>query len=70
MKEIHYIRTVGTPLTQEEYAMVEAARDFEDEWDADNPEIHPETTPELYKAMMAAVAERNQRVSRALLKLA
>ncbi len=70
MKEIHYNRTMGAPLTPEECAMVEAARDFEDEWDDDNPEITPETTPELYKAMMVAVAERNQRVSRALLKLA
>ena len=56
--------------TSEEIAMVEAARDFEDEWDDDNPEISPETTPELYNAMILAVAERNRRVSRALLKLA
>ena len=69
-KEIHYIREIGTPLTVEEIAMIEAARSFEDEWDDDNPEISPETTPGLYEAMMAGVAERNRRISRALLKLA
>ena len=50
--------------------MIEAARDFEDEWNNDTPEISPENAPELYNATMVAVAERNQRVSRALLKLA
>ena len=69
-RETRYNRIMGTPLTMEEIAMVEAARDFEDEWDDDNPEISPETTPELYNAMILAVAERNRRVSRALLKLA
>lgn len=68
--ETRYDRIMVTPLTPEEIAMVESARDFEDEWDDDNPEISPETTPELYDAMMSAVAERNRRVSGALLKLA
>ena len=68
--ETRYSRIMGTPLTSEEIAMIEAAHDFEDEWDDENPEISPETTPELYNAMIMAVAERNQRVSRALLKLA
>ena len=69
-KEIHYVRAIGTPLTTEEIAMIETAGKFDDEWDDDNPEISPETTPELYNAMMLAVAERDQRVSRTLLKLA
>lgn len=69
-KETRYDRIIGTPLTAEEIAMVEAARSFDDEWDDDNPEISPAATPELYKAMMAAVAERNRWVSRALRKLA
>ena len=65
--ETRYSRIMGTPLTSEELAMIEFAREFDDEWEDDIPEISPETTPELYNAMMAAVAERNQRVSRALL---
>ena len=69
-REIHYSRIMGTPLTAEEIAMIRSARDFHDEWDEDNPEISPEATPELYSAMMQAVAERNQRVNRALRKLA
>ncbi len=64
--EICYTRKVGTPLTEEEIAMVESTRNHEDEYDADNPAIDPEETPGLYAAMMDAVAERNRRVSRKL----
>lgn len=66
--DIYYTRKAGTPLTEAEIAMVEAARQFEDEYDEDNPEIDPEKTPELYTAMMSAVAERNRRVSRKLME--
>lgn len=66
--DIFYTRKAGTPLTEAEIAMVEAARQFEDEYDEDNPEIDPEKTPELYAAMMSAVAERNRRVSRKLME--
>ncbi len=69
-RDIHYSRTRGTPLSAEEIVMVEAARSSDHEWDEDNPEITCENTPGLYNAMMQAVAERNQRVSRVLLKLA
>ena len=69
-KEVRYVRTLGTPLTNEEIAMIETARGFEDEHDDDNPEITPQGTPELYEAMMTAVSERNRRVDRALLNLA
>ena len=33
------------------------------EYDEDNPPIDPITTPELYNAMMQAVAERNRRIA-------
>ena len=69
-KEVYYKRTYGTPLTPGEISMLESARNFQDEYDDDNPEITPYSTPELYKAMMDAVTERNQRTDRALLKLA
>lgn len=64
--ETTYTRKAGTPLTEEEIAMVEAARGFADEYDEDNPAIDPVGTPELYAAMMDAVAERNRRVNRKL----
>ncbi|MBQ3625907.1 MAG: hypothetical protein II948_04115 [Synergistaceae bacterium] len=69
-KEVYYKRSYGTPLTPEEISMLEDAKNFQDEYDDDNPEITPYSTPELYKAMMDAVTERNQRTDRALLKLA
>ncbi len=69
-KEVRYTREVGTPLTEDEIEMIRAARDFEDEYDAENPPIDPETTPALYAAMMEAVAERNRRVSAKLRGLA
>ena len=68
--ETRYTRRMGTPLTEDEIAMIEAARDHQDEYDAENPFIDQETTPELYEAMMKAVAERNQRVNRKLQELA
>ena len=64
--ETTYIRKPGTPLREEDIAMIETARGFKDEFDEDNQAIDPENTPELYAAMMRAVAERNRRVSRKL----
>ena len=65
-KEITYTREIGTPLSEEEVAMIEQAGMQEDVYDEDNPFIEPDTTPELYAAMMNAVAERNRRVSEKL----
>ena len=67
---IRYTREIGTPLTEEEINMIRSARNFEDEYDKDNPPIDAETTPALYVAMMEAVAERNRRVSAKLRGLA
>ena len=61
-KEVHFTLKPGTPLTPEEVAMIEAARDLPFEKDEDNPEIDPVETPEQYAALMRAVAERNRRV--------
>ena len=63
-KEIHYTLKPGSKLTDEEIAMIEAARDLPVEFDEDNPEIDPVATPEQYAALMRAVAARNQRISR------
>ena len=61
-KDVHFTYKRGTPLTPEEIAMIEAARNLPVEEDEDNPEIDPVKTPERYAALMRAVAERNRRV--------
>jgi len=61
-KDVHYTYKRGTPLTPEEIAMIEGARNLPVEEDEDNPEIDPIKTPEQYAALMRAVAERNRRV--------
>ena len=61
-RDVHYTYKRGTPLTPEEIAMIEAARNLSVEADEDNPEIDPVKTPEQYAALMRAVAERNRRV--------
>lgn len=61
-RDVHYTYKRGTPLTPEEIAMIEAARNLPVEEDEDNPEIDPVKTPEQYAALMRAVAERNRRV--------
>ena len=65
-KEIRYVRKTGTELTAEQIERIEAAREFEDEYDEDCPEIDPVKTPELYEALVKATAERNRRVDRIL----
>ena len=61
-KEVRFILRPNTPLTDEEIAMIEAARELPPVEDEDNPEIDPVATPERYAALMRAVAERNRRV--------
>ena len=68
-KDVHYTYKRGTPLTPEEIAMIEAARDLPVESDEDNPEIDPVKTPEQYAALMRAVAERNRRVMEKLRRM-
>ena len=68
-KDVYYALKSGTPLTPEEIAMIEAARDLPVEADEDNPEIDPVKTPEQYAALMRAVAERNRRVTEKLRRM-
>ena len=68
-KDVYYTLKPGTPLTPEEIAMIEAARDLPAEADEDNPEIDPIKTPEQYAALMRAVAERNRRVAEKLRRM-
>ena len=68
-KDVHYTYKRGIPLTSEEIAMIEAARDLPAEADEDNPEIDPVKTPEQYAALMRAVAERNRRVTEKLRRM-
>ena len=61
-KDVYFTLREDMPLTDEEIAMIEAARELPVEEDEDNPEIDPVRTPEQYAALMRAVAERNRRV--------
>lgn len=67
-KDVYFTLKRGTPLTPEQIAMIETARDLPVEEDEDNPEIDPNKTPEQYAALMRAVAERNRRVVEKLRK--
>ena len=69
-KEVHYTLKRGTPLTDEEIAVLDAAKSLSGEYDEDNEEIDPVNTPEQYAALMKAVSERNQRVARKQKELA
>ena len=53
----------GRKLTVEEIAMIDAARDWPEMFDADNPPIDPAATPAQYAALMRAVGERNRRIA-------
>ncbi|MBR1740470.1 MAG: hypothetical protein IJ733_01115 [Lachnospiraceae bacterium] len=68
--EVHYTLKRGTPLTDEEIAVLDAAKSLSGEYDEDNEEIDPVNTPEQYAALMKAVSERNQRVARKQKELA
>ncbi|MBR1822155.1 MAG: hypothetical protein IJ769_11125 [Clostridia bacterium] len=63
-KEVSFKLKPETALTEDEIAMIEAARSLPAEHDEDNPEIDPVATPEQYAALMQAVARRNQRIAR------
>ena len=49
-KDVHYTYKRGTPLTPEEIAMIEAARNLPVEEDEDSPEIAPVKTPRIRRA--------------------
>ena len=63
-EEVRFIYKRGSEITPEEIAMIEAASTMPAEYDEDNPEIDPVKTPELYAALVRAVAERNRRISK------
>ena len=69
-KEIRFTLKKGSKISEEEIAMIEAAKNMEPVYDAENPEIDPETTPEQYEALMRAVGERNRRIVRMSKELA
>ena len=62
-KEIRYIMEPDRKITEEEIAMIEAARELPEAFDEDNPPIDPAATPEQYAALMRAVGERNRRIA-------
>lgn len=61
-KDVSYVLKRGTQMSKEELAMIEAASVMPEEYDEDNPEIDPVKTPEMYKALIKAVGERNRRI--------
>ena len=61
-KDVSYVLKRGTQMSEEEIAMIEAASVMPEEYDEDNPEIDPVKTPEMYKALINAVGERNRRI--------
>ena len=63
-KEVTYKLKRGSQLSEEEIAMIEAAKSIDPVYDEDNLEIDPASTPEQFKALMQAVAERNRRIAR------
>jgi hypothetical protein len=62
-KEVRYVMEHDRKITEAEIAMIEAARELPETFDADNPPIDPATTPEQYAALMRAVGERNRRIA-------
>ena len=59
-KEVRFVLERGTKLTDEEIAMIEAARNLPESSDEENLPIDPVATPKQYNALMQAVAERNR----------
>ncbi len=62
-KETRYVLAPNRKLSNEEIAMIEAARELPTVYDEDNPPIDPASSPAQYAALMRAVAERNRRIS-------
>ena len=62
-KEVRFVSERDTPLSEEEIAMIHAARELPEVYDADTAPPDPVTAPEQYAALMKAVAERNRRVT-------
>ena len=54
----------GDQLTQDQIQEIKAARDWAHTEDEDNPELDPQTTPELWESALKALAERNRRMAK------
>ena len=50
-------------LNEAQIEEIRAARDLPYVEDEDNPQLDPETTPELWAELMNALAERNRRMA-------
>ena len=62
-KEVRFVLERGTALSEEEIAMIHAARELPEVYDEENVPADPVTAPEQYAALMKAVAERNRRIA-------
>jgi hypothetical protein len=62
--DVRYVLKPDTGLTEEQLREIEAARSMPYVEDEDSPQIDPEKTPELWAAMMEALAERNRKMAR------
>ncbi|MBR1561066.1 MAG: hypothetical protein IJ646_12565 [Clostridia bacterium] len=61
--DVRFHLSPDAQLTEEQIREIEAARDLPYVEDEDSPEIDPERTPELWAAMMEALAERNRKMA-------
>ncbi len=62
--DVRYVLKPDAGLTEEQLREIEAARSMPYVEDEDSPQIDPEKTPELWAAMMEALAERNRKMAR------
>lgn len=62
MADVRYTVKAGQKPTEEQIKEVEEAKRHPITFDEDCPEISEEANPEMYEAMMRAVAERNRRL--------
>ena len=63
-KLLRFVLDRDSEITAGEIAALETAESMPVVPDDEDPEIDPVRTPELYATLMAAVGERNRRVSR------
>ena len=68
-KDVFFTLDPNVPLTPEQIAMIEAARDLPPVEDEENPAIDPVKTPRQYAALLRAVAERNRRITEKLRRM-
>ena len=64
MADVRYTVKAGQKPTKDQIAEIEKAKAQPIVFDEDCPEISEESNPKLYAAMMQAVIERNQQLSK------